>query len=287
LLDLAARRNAHRIDQVNLRLVDAFRAERASTSEAKTVHNDTVTIKQLVNFALRRRLIKEDTLQWLKLEIPKRTPQPFWSREEVNKIIAEARPPYQDSFVLLADTGMRIGELKWLTWDDIDLLKSLIHIRSKDGWRPKSGDQRAVPMSARVKKLLKSLPKNRRWAFTARQTPRHPEPGRQISERRALEHLKRVLKRLGLRGHLHTFRHSFISFAAYNGTSERVLRRWIGHVDPDILEWYFHLADRQSVEAMDRLMGSEAGPATDRIDSSNSAQSQHSKENDNGSTSAK
>jgi site-specific recombinase XerD len=64
--------------------------------------------------------------------------------------------------------------------------------------------------------------------------------GRQISERRLLQYLKRVLKRLGLRGHLHTFRHSFISFAAFEGVSERVLRRWIGHVDREILDWYFH-----------------------------------------------
>jgi site-specific recombinase XerD len=89
--------------------------------------------------------------------------------------------------------------------------------------------------------------------FTARVTGRHPEAGRQISERRLLQYLKRVLKRLGLRGHLHTFRHSFISFAAYEGVSERVLRTWIGHVDREILDWYFHLADAHSQEAMRKL----------------------------------
>jgi hypothetical protein len=32
-----------------------------------------------------------------------------------------------------------------------------------------------------------------------------------------------------------------------------VLRKWIGHVDPQILDWYFHLADVQSQGAMKRL----------------------------------
>ena len=57
----------------------------------------------------------------------------------------------------------------------------------------------------------------------ARVTKRHPEPDRQISERRFPPYLKRVLKRLGLKGRLHTFRRSFIRFAAYEGVSERVL----------------------------------------------------------------
>ena len=52
--------------------------------------------------------------------------------------------------------------------------------------------------------------------------------------RRLLLDLKRVLKRLDLRGHLHTFRHSFISFAAIRGGSERVLQKWVGHLDREI-----------------------------------------------------
>lgn len=287
LLELAKRRNIRRIDQVDLRLVDAFRTERSVDSKPKTVHNDTVAIKQPVNFALKRRLISEDPLRDLKLEKPKRTPQPCWSREEIDQILEKARPPYQQLFLLLADTGMRVGEAKWLTWDDIHLVRGLIHIRPKEGWRPKTGDERVVPMSPRVKAMLKSLPNDGRWVFTARQTERHPEPGRQISERRSLAHLKRVLKRLGLRGHQHTFRHSFISFAAYKGTSERVLRRWIGHVDPHILEWYFHLADQQSIDAMDCLMQSETGSSADAENDSKSAQSQHNKENDDESDRAK
>ena len=35
--------------------------------------------------------------------------------------------------------------------------------------------------------------------------------------------------------------------------SRRVLRKWIGHVDREMLDWYFHLADSQSQEAMKRL----------------------------------
>ena len=40
---------------INLAFVDAFRAERVANGAApKTVHNDTVTIRQVVKFAVRR-----------------------------------------------------------------------------------------------------------------------------------------------------------------------------------------------------------------------------------------
>lgn len=198
-------------------------------------------------------MIADDPLKDLKIRKPKRTPQPCWSRDEVDLILAAAKSPYREPLVLLAETGARVGEAKWLTWDDIDLQHKLVHIRPKDGWQPKSGDERAVPMSDRLHTMLKSLPRDGQWVFTARVTKRHPEYGRQISERRLLQYLKRVLKRLGMSGHLHTFRHSFISFAAVSGVPERVLRKWIGHVDREILDWYFHLADAESHQAMQRL----------------------------------
>ena len=149
-----------------------------------------------------------------------------------------------------------------------------------DGWKPKSGDQRAIPMTDRLYAMLSALTKCGRWVFTARVTPRHPEVGRQISERRLLKYLKRVLKRLGYVGHLHTFRHSFISFAANTGVPERLLRQWIRHADREILDWYYHLADRESKEAMQRLSkASKPSQPTDDSDL-NSAQNQHNPEED-------
>ncbi len=58
-----------------------------------------------------------------------------------------------------------------------------------------------------------------------------------------LQYLKRVLKKLKLPGHLHTFRRYFISHARTNGVPEAVVRRWVGHVDRDVIQRYTHVAD--------------------------------------------
>src|SRR5207245_1975003 len=81
-----------------------------------------------------------------------------------------------------------------------------------------------------------------------------------VSERRLLSALKRVLLRLGLPGHLHTFRHAFISRALTAGIPEAVVREWVGHVDRDILRLYTHIASATSQAAMRRLTAESAGP---------------------------
>lgn len=248
-----------RISQVNLRLINKFRATRAKgpgrsggLAKPKTIHNDTVVIRQLVNFAIRCGMIKEDPLATLKLKKPKRTPQPCWTRPEVERILAAANANHRPVLRFLAETGARIGEAVWLTWDDVDLEKRLILIRPKEGWRPKSGDERAVPINVRLHAGLSNLKRKGKWVFQ-HHANKESDPDRQVADRRLLAYLKRLLSSLGLEGHLHTFRHSFISFAAIQGVPERILRKWIGHVDREILDWYFHLADSESHEAMKRL----------------------------------
>jgi len=48
------------------------------------------------------------------------------------------------------------------------------------------------------------------------------------------DYLKRLLKKLGLPGHLPTFRHTFISLALTRGVPEATVRKWVGHVDDEI-----------------------------------------------------
>lgn len=249
VLILADNTRTQSIEQLDLRFIDLYRQDLAEAKRApKTIHNKTVIVRQLVNFALRRYRLEVDPLRHLKISKPKPRPQPCWTVAEVEKILAAASAHYRPALVLLAETGMRVGELKHLTWDDIDLDRGVILIRPKDGWRPKTGDPRHVPMLPNARDVLMALPRHARWVVTSRGAGERSNSRDQISERRLLEHLKRILKRLGLQGHLHTFRHSFISRALLAGVAEAVVRDWVGHVDRDVLRLYTHvrLADSQA-----------------------------------------
>lgn len=269
---LATAARIEKASELSVSFVDRFRAARKSGDEAsgrrpsspKTIHHDTVLIRQLVNYALRRGLIERDPLAGLRIPKPRRNLQPCWSQAEVEKILDATRPPYRSALTMLAETGMRVGELVWLTWDDIDFVGAWIHIRPKDGWRPKSGDHRSVPMSARARKVLLAQSRCSRWAFPRPALENSRSTTDQISPRRLLACVKRVVKRLGLSGHLHTFRHAFISNAAIAGVAPDVLRKWVGHVDQATFDLYFHLASDASQRAMSRLDEAKMSPLSKR-----------------------
>jgi integrase len=143
---------------------------------------------------------------------------------------------------------------RWLTWDDVDFDNTAVHIRPKENWQPKSGDQRVIRLSKDLCQRLREIPRTSTWVFTAPPSHRRPMAGRQMSDRRALAHLKTVLKKVGLTGHLHTFRHSFISHALTSGVPEAIVRDWVGHVDAEILKVYTHVASKQSRRAMDEIL---------------------------------
>jgi integrase len=239
--------------------------KRRKQAKPKTIHNDVVVIKQLVNFAVQRRMIAANPLAGLKLELPKRTPQPFWTRDQVDRILANANSTYRPLFQFLADTGCRIGEAVWLTWPDVDFDNNVVHIQPKEGWRPKTGDSRVIPMSANLAEVLRGRPRTAKWVFTAEPSLRRPA-GRQVSDRRALAHVKVVLKRLKLKGHLHTFRHSFISHALTSNIPEAIVRNWVGHVDPEIIRVYTHIADKQSHAGIELLFPKTGGTTASDLD---------------------
>lgn len=97
--------------------------------------------------------------------------------------------------------------------------------------------------------------------MTAAPSATYPRGDHQVSERRLLGVLKRRLNGLGLPGHLHTFRHVFVSRALTAGVPEAIVREWVGHVDRDVLKPYTHIASSASQAAMARLEGG-VGEAT-------------------------
>ncbi|HEX4415763.1 MAG TPA: tyrosine-type recombinase/integrase, partial [Lacipirellulaceae bacterium] len=112
--------------------------------------------------------------------------------------------------------------------------------------------------------LLSAQPRLGRWVFTAPPTAQFPVRDRQIDERRALYHLHRILKPLGLNGKLHSFRHSLISYALSSGTPEATVRKWAGHVDGQILKVYTHIADCESKAQMARLFPMSESASSDQ-----------------------
>jgi integrase len=144
--------------------------------------------------------------------------------------------------------------MQHLTWNDIDYDNRVVKVQAKRGWKPKTGDARSFPMASSVFELLTRQPRRSEWVFSF--SPDRWGPARPIRQRRLLDYLKRLLKKLRLPGHLHTFRHKFVSLALTRGTDLATVRNWAGHIDRQTIELYTHIANADSHAAMRRLEAS-------------------------------
>ena len=253
-LEFAAAQGLRHLDQVGLLLVEQFQvAQRKSGYADKTLQHRMVIIKQFIKWAVERELLARNPVAGLKVSQGRPRPQPCFDLNQVEAILRASREPLRSIVEVLAFTGMRIGELVWLTWDDVDFESGFIQIRPKDGWVPKHGRARSIPMHDRARAVLERLPRRHRWVFTARPSRQYPEGGHQISATHMLEKLKAVLRALSIEGCLHTFRHFFISYCANSGVPPFQLMKWVGHADVTTVTIYYELRDAESLWAMRKL----------------------------------
>jgi integrase len=95
-------------------------------------------------------------VEWLKNEKPEFD---FCTFDEAKRLVAAADGEWQTMILVALRTGMRIGELLALQWQDVDLVAGRITVRRNVVWghlgTPKSGKSREIPLSNDAIKALK------------------------------------------------------------------------------------------------------------------------------------
>ncbi len=146
LEEFCHRRGVHRLAHVNAVIMDAYRGERRMSHHPKTVHHETMVIKQLLRWSETRGLIAQNPLRNYRVSKPISEPKPAPTQVEVQQILAGATPPQRVVFGCLAFTGMRVGELQNLREEDANLTSGWIHIVSRPGAETKTKTSRKVPI---------------------------------------------------------------------------------------------------------------------------------------------
>ncbi len=154
-----------------------------------------------------------------------------------------AAPRHADLFLLLAHTGLRLGEAVGLQWADLDLdARTLRVARTISGRRhgtPKSGQARVVDLSRVLVERLRRLEPGRK-AETLKRGWREVPPwvfvslvGTPVDVWKAEKVFKRVLKAatppLPLHFSPHSLRHTYASLLIADGVSPAYVQRQLGH----------------------------------------------------------
>jgi integrase len=223
----------------------------------KTIKNLIGTLRIMWNSAKVWDYVSYDPFSGLVLPKWDAPEQPVFSPEQVKRIIAAAEPPYDTVFLLVAQTGIRRGEVCALDVGHVNLDECVIVVkRSRNGRHitdNKSRKPRVFTISPRLAKRLES--------FVAGRNPGEPlfltaEGKRLHPDNFVKRKLKPLVKELGLEGGLHAFRHGNATVQDRLHTPMKVRQERLGHAASRTTMGYTHLVgddDRRLVEQLDEL----------------------------------
>jgi len=220
----------------------------------------------LSNPALRiNRTLKVDGREGKKA---KSEPKAF-TREQLAAFLANAHPRWYPYFLLLARTGVRLGESLALEVSDVLFTEGAIII-SKAISRgtvqlPKDGESRQVDMSSQLSGVLKAMIAERRARYFAMGKPMPAllfptENGTPMNPAHILRAIERTLRKANLAMHfsVHCFRHTFASQLLQMGVSPAYVQRQLGHssiaMTVDIYGKWLPAGNREAVDRLDETL---------------------------------
>ena len=169
---------------------------------------------------------------------------------EVGRPVNGFAKPAAELVQFLAFGGFRIGEAKFVTWNDCDFKRGEIVVRGdpETGLKARQvGDSRVVPMIPDMRKLLERMKAER------------PDEGEDTPVMRVWECQKsidRASKLLGIKRITHhDLRHLFATRCIESGVDIPTVSRWLGHKDGGALamKTYGHLRNEHSQQMAQKV----------------------------------
>ncbi|MEW6630802.1 MAG: site-specific integrase [Pseudomonadota bacterium] len=158
----------------------------------------------------------------------------FLERDEEARLFAAIKSRDEDAYrlsIFLVDTGCRLGEALGLIWNDIQEHRVSF-------WITKSGRSRTIPMTERVKEVIKLAP------ITEGRRPKGPFTKLTQAQYRAIWNEAKVEVGLGADEQVvpHILRHTCASRLVQGGIDIRRVQMWLGHQTLSMTMRYAHLA---------------------------------------------
>jgi len=233
--------------------VDNITESTRKGARARTVNIELDGIRAMLNLAIKWGYLKENPIKMVKrLKEDDKKPVRYLTKKECKEFLSAAPPNLYPIYYTFLYTGMRKAELENLTWRDVDFKNRKILIRSKENWRPKTGE-RSIPMNDGVFKILSNLRKNRNKALNNDFVFEAKDSGHSHNWLR--EELIKIADKAGIRDltKIHTLRHTFASHLVMSGVDLPSVQKLMGHTNIDTTMIYAHLAPDHLSHAINKL----------------------------------
>jgi integrase len=164
--------------------------------------------------------------------------RPFFSMDDMRRIITKAAEPYKTCFWIAAETGSRAGEICGLRWESIDLENRLLTVE-RAAWEgtlqePKTtGSVRQFCISSELTEHLKAFREG--WKPNSLGVLFISKKGRPWRAIKPLKYLKAVLAELEIApAGMHAFRHAQATVALREGVPLKTVQARLGHDSADL-----------------------------------------------------
>ena len=208
--------------------------------------------------AVTEKLIVRNPAKGCKLPPDRPKEMKVLSREDMQKVLIQAKEEnYYELFLLEFATGLRLGELMALQWDDVDLVTGELRINKQVNLvgsklvisEPKTkAAVRTLILPPSVRKVLAEYKTrvNSRWLFPSPKKDDLPIIPSAVSRR-----LHTLLEHAGCEQvRFHDLRHTFATNALAHGMDIKTLSTILGHVSSaTTLNTYSHVTDEMRQRA--------------------------------------
>ena len=173
---------------------------------------------------------------------------------QFERLVAEVRssgsgyaPPAAELVQFLAYGGLRIGEAKYITWEDCNFTGGEILVRGDPQTGTKNSEMRRVPMIPDMRKLLERMRSERQNEGPETPVMRVWKCQRSIDRASKVLGLKRITH--------HDLRHLFATRCIESGVDIPTVSRWLGHKDGGALamKTYGHLRNEHSQQMAQKV----------------------------------
>ena len=224
--------------------VEQYQQHRNQEVAPATVNRETALLKHMFNLAERWGLYQGANPVRLVKFLPENNLQFHTLSEADEALLLQASPPYLRELILFAvNTGLRSGDIKNLTWEEVDLEKTRLSIIMG-----KTQGRLEVPLNDSALEILRAKHAVRHGNYVFY----NPVTGDRFVDLRA--GYTAALRRAGLKGITwHTLRHTFASRLTRSGVDLVTVKELLGHSTISTTMRYAHSNHETKARAVAQL----------------------------------
>jgi integrase len=246
-----------KLDRIGPAEIEAFKAKKIGEGQSKkSINNHLGALRKALNLAAEWEVItKVPKVKGFRFKNDFITEDQFLTFDETDRVLKTVASEWRTFTIVALKTGLRVGELIALKWEDIDLVVGQLVVR-RTAWHnqegpPKGGCNRTVPLSDEAIAALKGH-RHLKGPYVFCK----PD-GRRFHHNDVADIVSTTCRRAGLGKRIttHGLRHTFASHLVIRGVSLMAVKELLGHESIEMTLRYSHLSPdvkRDAVKLLDQ-----------------------------------